>query len=242
MTNVKSKKLIADVEYDLRVSSRARNVTLKVNRANGLVVVVPKDFDRSLLPEILTSRQHWIDRQLEHFDALPGRFELDWPPSRINLTGMSRAFSVEYQQANCAGVRIVEEGDNLLVRVSTESTNEYLVTQFVCWLKQIAQRYCEDVAKDLSAVTGLTYNKVVVRGQKTRWGSYSSLGTLSLNYKLLFLPDKLLRHVILHELAHSIHMNHSCDFWNLLETVDPDAKKHDQQLADGWRYIPAWLE
>ncbi len=239
---LKSRKLIADVDYALRVSNRARNVTLKVNRANGLVVVVPKDFDRSLLPDILTSRQQWIDRQLERFEALPGRFELDWPPSRMELTGVNRCFLLEYAESRENGVRITQEDASLLVQVPAGATNEMLVNRFVRWLKQIAQTECEQVAAELSSVTGLTYTKLVVRGQKTRWGSYSSYGTLSLNYKLLFLPEVLLRHVILHELAHSVHMNHSADFWDLLKSVDPEAELHDRQLSEGWRYLPAWLD
>ena len=77
VTIYRASVLTAEVDYEVRVSPRARNVTLKVNRDNGLVVVVPKDFDRTLLPGILSSRQCWIDRQLERFGSLPGRFEHD---------------------------------------------------------------------------------------------------------------------------------------------------------------------
>lgn len=242
VTVKRAKVVIGDVSYDLRVSSRARNVTLKVNRNNGLVVVVPKDFDHKLLPDILSSRQSWIDRQLERFEALPGRFEQDWPPVTLALPGADRDFTVSYEHVPGDRLRLNQDGDYLTIALPENYTDENLAALFVKWLKKLAQQHCEKTAAELAVVTGLTYEKVAVRGQKTRWGSYSSRGTLSLNYKLLFLPESLLRHVILHELSHSVHMNHSQEFWDLLESVDPEYQRHDRQLADAGRYLPGWLD
>jgi predicted metal-dependent hydrolase len=224
------------------VSPRARNVTLKVNRANGLVVVVPKDFDRSLLPGILSSRQSWIERQMERFGSLPGRFEQDWPPTSLNLQGAGRQIDVRYRSVDGEHLRLTLVDNLLDAQLPSRYSDENLADIFVQWLKKFATQHCSRVASEMATVTDLKYEKVVVRGQKTRWGSYSSRGTLSLNYKLLFLPESLLRHVVLHELCHSVHMNHSADFWNLLQSFDDNAQEHDRQLADGWKYLPMWLE
>lgn len=234
--------LTAEVDYDVRVSPRARNVTLKVNRANGLVVVVPKDFDRSLLPGILSSRHNWIEQQLERFGSLPGRFDEDWPPATLNLQGACREIEVDYRSVEGETLRLTLDERLLRAEVPVRYSNEDLADIFVQWLKKFATQYCTRVANEISSVTHLKYERLAVRGQKTRWGSYSSRGTLSLNYKLLFLPEALLRHVILHELCHSVHMNHSADFWDLLESFDEDALFHDRQLAEGWKYLPMWLE
>ncbi|OED35435.1 hypothetical protein AB833_29845 [Chromatiales bacterium (ex Bugula neritina AB1)] len=213
-----------------------------MNRSDGLVVVVPKDFDRSLLPDILTSRQGWIDRQLERFESLPGRFEQDWPPAGIEFNGSGESFRIRYENTAAAQPDIRRQGNELTVELPEASTDEELVALLVRWMKRYAQEYCDCLASQLSVQTGLRFNKVVVRGQKTRWGSFSSRGTLSLNYKLLFLPEPLLRHVILHELAHSVHMDHSKAFWALLENIDPNSRVHDRQLSEGWKYLPTWLE
>lgn len=234
--------MIGNVDYSLRVSARARNVTLKVNRTNGLMVVVPRDFDHELLPDILNSRQGWIERQLERFEALPGRFDNDWPPEKLQLRSAGRDFQLAYTRTEGGRMRLDQQGELLTVSIPENYSDENLVALFVKWLKKLAQQHCEKVASELSSVTGLKYQKVAVRGQKTRWGSYSSHGTLSLNFKLLFLPEPLLRHVVLHELSHSVHMNHSPEFWSLLESVDPDSQQHDKQLSDAWQYLPAWLD
>jgi len=84
--------------------------------------------------------------------------------------------------------------------------------------------------KSLADTFGFRYSRVSVRNQSTRWGSCSTTGTLSLNWRLLLLPAVLQDHVILHELAHTREMNHSHKFWQLLTECDPRTKDHNKSL------------
>ena len=81
-------------------------------------------------------------------------------------------------------------------------------------------------------ITGGRYTSVTVRDQKTRWGSCSSRGTLSFNYRLIFAPPEILDYVVVHELCHLTHMNHSKDFWHMVGTVMPDYKIYKNWLKD----------
>lgn len=234
--------LIANLDYNVRESRRARNVTLKVSRRRGLEVVVPEGFDHQLVPEIISSRQSWIDGQLERFESLPGRFEENWPPQRLSLEAAGVTFDLAYREVAGDRLNLNQQNTGIEITLPPDADNETLVQLFVSWLKGYAKHHCTSVANELSDQSGLQFKKLVVRGQKTRWGSYSSRGTLSLNYKLLFLPERLLRHVILHELSHSVHMNHSDEFWGLLNTLDPDTRLHDKQLSEAWKYLPSWVE
>ncbi len=80
--------------------------------------------------------------------------------------------------------------------------------------------------------TGGIYHSITIRDQKTRWGSCSSRGTLSFNYRLIFAPPAVLDYVVVHELCHLTHMNHSADFWNLVGSVMPDYKQHRKWLKE----------
>lgn len=82
------------------------------------------------------------------------------------------------------------------------------------------------------SITGGHYTSVTVRDQKTRWGSCSSRGTLSFNYRLIFAPPVILDYVVVHELCHLTHMNHSKEFWNMVASVMPDYKIYRQWLRD----------
>ena len=87
-------------------------------------------------------------------------------------------------------------------------------------------------------ITGGNYTSITVRDQKTRWGSCSSRGTLSFNYRLIFAPPVILDYVVVHELCHLTHMDHSKNFWNMVASVMPEYKEcrkwlreHGQELT-----------
>lgn len=84
------------------------------------------------------------------------------------------------------------------------------------------QHYC--------GIMGVTAGKITIRNQKTRWGSCSEKGNLNFNYQLYYLPDELLDYVVVHELAHRKHMNHSGEFWAEVERYCPDYRKYRASL------------
>jgi predicted metal-dependent hydrolase len=98
------------------------------------------------------------------------------------------------------------------------------------------------LVKDNQPRTRTTFATASIRGQKTRWGSCSSRQTISVNCKLLFLPSELVRYVLIHELCHTVHLNHSAAFWALVAQKEPDYQQLDAGLRDARYHVPLWLE
>jgi len=90
--------------------------------------------------------------------------------------------------------------------------------------------------------TGLAADNITVRGQRTRWGSCSASGNLSLNLTLLLLPHRLVEYVILHELCHTEELNHADAFWDLLHRHLPDASARREELRRAEKQLPPWVE
>lgn len=102
-------------------------------------------------------------------------------------------------------------------------------------LRKEAKAYLPRRLKYLSMKTGLKYDTVRFSHAKSRWGSCSSRGTISLNIALMTLPNELIDYVLLHELTHTVHMNHSDEFWDKLTSICPDARVRKKQIA---KYSP----
>ena len=100
-------------------------------------------------------------------------------------------------------------------------------------LRNLAKRAVEElppVVEKYAKEMGVTYGRITIRHQKTRWGSCSSKGNLNFNCLLMLMPQEVRDYVIVHELAHRIEMNHSKDFWAIVEKYDSDYKTHRKWL------------
>jgi predicted metal-dependent hydrolase len=109
------------------------------------------------------------------------------------------------------------------------------------WLTERARAVLVPALAECAQRLGYAYRRAAIRRQRTRWGSCSSRGTISLNSCLLFQTPQVLRYLLLHELAHTRHMNHSRAFWQDVARHCPQYRRLDGELLEGWRRVPSWV-
>lgn len=240
------------IEYTLTRSKRAKYVRLKITRTKGLEVVVPQTFKKAWLPPILKKRTEWIRKAAKRLE-LPARVE-DLPaliPNKILLTAIDREYSVQKVPAASIIERLIEaekiirtasgllsvEIDDVIL-LPDDVTEEDQAELLSCWLVRCGKEYLPELLEEASKDVGIPYKKVQIRLQKGRWGSCSGRGTISLNARLLLLPVEHLHYILLHELAHVRHPNHSASYWDFLTTLDAKALERDAAMRDAWKYIP----
>lgn len=260
-TNRPSDYLISDYPvsaYQVRESTRAKYVSIKVSVVGEVEVVVPTGFDCSQLPELLEKRRDWVEKTRSRLMAAAADTAADWQdqkPETVLLRWQSNeltetaeaaeaaeAWSVSYQKGQRDRTQCIPLTNR---RISVKGNIEDVsACQAVLrkWLAHRAKRDLSPWLRQLGFELDLPCRRISVRGQKTRWASCSSQKDISLNYKLLFLPRPLVHYVFVHELCHTVHMNHSKDFWQLVGEKQPDYKQWKKQLKTGWRYVPRWVE
>lgn len=108
--------------------------------------------------------------------------------------------------------------------IPTSSRGEYKK------FKETARRIAKERLEYFSKIYGIQYNKISIRNQKTRWGSCSVKGNLNFNYKIALLPPESADYIIVHELCHLRHFNHSQDFWQLVSQAIPDYKRIRREI------------
>lgn len=249
--------------YAVRESSRAKHVSIKISVEGEVEVVVPPRFDRSRLPEILEKRRSWIlktrSRLLRDHEEAPEEWKVEKPdtilfrwrsdivdnPAASPAPGIDPAietWSVTYQPALGNSTRCIpKRSQHLTIQGNTDHLP---ACQAVLrkWLAHRAQRDLAPWLRQLGFDLDLPCHRISVRGQKTRWASCSNHKDISLNFKLLFLPRPLVHYVLVHELCHTVHMNHSKKFWALVGEKQPDYQWRRDALKTAWRYVPRWVE
>lgn len=96
-------------------------------------------------------------------------------------------------------------------------------------LQNIKNKFADRVSY-FAEIMNVTFGRITIRNQKTRWGSCSTKGNLNFNYQLYYLPDELLDYVVVHELSHRRHMDHSKEFWTEVEKYCPNYRKLRKNL------------
>jgi predicted metal-dependent hydrolase len=181
--------------------------------------------------------RQWIDDRVQAFAGLVTP-DTELPVS-IELPAIGRRFTVEY--AERAGRVQVSAQDQRLLVTGPSADRRAIAVALRQWLGEVAST---ELGVRLSAVamqTQLVYSRLQIRRQRTRWGSCSASGTISLNVCLLFLDPAVVRYLLVHELCHTKQMNHSVRFWSLVAVHQPDYRSLDRALLGGWQQVPWWM-
>lgn len=230
--------------YRVRHSPKSKSLRLKVTREEGLCVVVPSGFNENKIPAILKRKKVWIADAIKRVSEAK-RFLEPKPhthlPERVNLTALGETWSVVYKQsATRTGLRLRSEKEKLVISGAALERHA-VIRKLRDWLRLRVRDGLFPVAESIAAKHRLKLGGLLVKSQRTRWASCSAKRNLSLNTKLLFLPPDLVRYVIIHELCHTVHMNHSSEFWRLLASHEPRYRMLDQSLRHAWKAVPQWM-
>lgn len=129
---------------------------------------------------------------------------------------------------------------NLKKVAENQKEEEEIVPMTEAEVRELAERATQLIperVKHFAPLVGVTYGRITIRNQKSRWGSCSAKGNLNFNVGLLLAPPEVLDYVVVHELCHRKEMNHSPKFWAEVSKLIPDYKQHEKWLKNNGRAI-----
>ena len=228
-----------DAPLEIRRSRRARRLILRVVPPHTLELVVPVAARPADVSSFVARHREWIDEARREIVARYSH-DAEHLPARIDLAAVGESWPVVYRSAAHARQHCRVSSGVLEVR-SRDTQRATAVRQLRDWLlRQARSRLKPWLLRD-GAALGVSPTDVQVRLQRTRWGSCSSSGTVSLNAALLFLDPSLVRYLFVHELCHLVSLSHSRRFWAAVARVEPNYRALDRRLSDAWADVPLWV-
>lgn len=226
------------LDWQVRVAPRARHAKLQIRPYGGLEVVIPPRFPRAQIPALVAQHADWARRQIDRQSRLRDAIRL---PRQLQLAYDGSTTPVEYaaEPLSRTGDLFAELAPETIVVDSHEPNDR--IRELRDWIRQRARELLPPSLAELSRRTGLEYARVSIRSQKTRWGSCSSRGQISLNDQLLFLPADTVEYLMIHELCHTRQLDHSKRFWRLVQTHCPDYRWHESRLNRSREQVPDWF-
>lgn len=221
-------------EVLFRHSKRAKYLSISVRPFYGVIVAVPTDLSFSNAVSFVERKKSWI---INHLDKIKIH-ELQKPIIDEKSKYLPKHHSLHLQTTNQKQIStLISEGKIIVSRPDNLSADSREVQSaikkgIVEALRVEAKSFFPARVRLLADRFGLDFHKLYIKNLRSRWGSCSGKNNINLNIHLMRLPEYLIDYVILHELAHTVHHNHSQKFWKLLNNITGDAKGLDKELKD----------
>ena len=220
------------IEYEIVYAER-RTLAIHVHPDLRVTVEAPSHTTSEVIEERVHNRAAWILRQQRNF----ARYGFDQPP-REYVSGethyyLGRQYRLKVLQSATSRESARMSRGRILVYVQDTQDRERVKHLLQEWYRKQAKRVFQERLDEWYpkvARFGIDYSELAVRRMKSRWGSCTPSGKITLNLKLIQVPKVCIDYVIVHELAHRKHPNHSSEFYTLLDKVMPDWRERKQRL------------
>jgi len=229
-TKIKDKK----INYSIKRSSR-RTLSIIINVDKGVEVRAPLKISENRIENFIKNKSKWIFKKLEESKSIKKT-----PPGKEFSEGeeflfMGKKYALKILRiTNKQKINITLNKNNILLRIGEDinikNHKERIKNKFIDWFKKKGYDYVKKMVNIYSKQLKVRPKNIKMKKQKARWGSCSSKKNLNFNWKIIMAPEHVINYLILHEVAHLKHPNHSKKFYREISKIMPDYKKQIEWL------------
>nr|VFK40058.1 MAG: hypothetical protein BECKTC1821E_GA0114239_100642 [Candidatus Kentron sp. TC]VFK46320.1 MAG: hypothetical protein BECKTC1821D_GA0114238_103012 [Candidatus Kentron sp. TC]VFK55924.1 MAG: hypothetical protein BECKTC1821F_GA0114240_100842 [Candidatus Kentron sp. TC] len=213
------------IPYTLYQMPRRKRVHIVISNDGQLQVRAPRGFTPSEAEKALHTRGVWVLDTLRRIRISCAKRSPLRTGTRLSLLDESLRLIIIRESRSF----VVRDENILRVHIPSEAEQDIRVS-LERWYRSEAKKYLPIRLTALAEYVGMHPTRISIRSQKTRWGSCSGKGHISLNWRLMLLPTRLTDYVLTHELCHLRYLNHSPKFWALIRKTIPDYEERRTQL------------
>lgn len=219
--------MVDDLQFEVRWSGKRKTLGLTVDREGELILSAPHGTEPGLLEQFVREKRFWLYSKLAAKEALQPRGHSREFVSGEGFSYLGRSYRLLLVEQQDVSLKL-ERGRFRLRRCDARRGRE----AFVDWYTDRATRWLRRRIQPFAERMGASPTGVSVLDLGFRWGSCGRNGVLNFHWSTILLPAPVVDYVIVHELAHLTHVNHTPEFWAVVERALPDAERRKRRLAE----------
>lgn len=205
--------------------SNRKTLSLTVLKNGNVIVKAPINMKDEIINHFVEEKQDWIREKLFFINKTNSKFDDVINYKKFMLYGNRYSLFLD-------NVKKIETNDKFQIVLPQKTEPEKILKTLKAWYKKMAKQVLFDRLSYVESRIKLKSNSFRIGDSKGRWGSCNSNGAICLNFRVLMLPPALIDYVIIHELCHLVEMNHSKNFWKLVETFLPNYSKLKKAIKE----------
>lgn len=224
---------IGGVDFSVEVTyKKMKSIRMRVVDAHSIKISAPKNVARKYLCDVVMSKSQWIIKMNSEILASKADYANG---GQICYRGKMHEVRL-IKEKSLKKIYVKNDGGSFLV-YGNSFEHEEVVSGIRDFLKKRAGETVMELYEKHKNSVGQRPVKIKLKDQKTRWGSCSSKGNININYRLVMAPKEVFEYVMVHELCHLVHFNHSKEFWGLVKSILPDYERRKSWLKENQKKL-----
>jgi len=216
------------------VKTRRKTIGITIDRNGEVRVSAPLGISERQIRETVQKKAGWIIKKVSEVIERNSNLICRQFVSGEKFMYLGEEYTLEVAEKDLGKAEVLMQEDTITVYISRglseESRKQAIKEALIKWYRQRFDEIVKERIKKYSMQLKVAPCRVVIKNQKTRWGSCSNKGNINLNWRLIMAPLHIIDYVVVHELCHLKVMNHSKDFWNLVESIQPNYHENQKWL------------